>query len=273
MSHYTAPSGLTGELRKIRGRELVALTEARESDNADENGLAPILNGCWLSTIDPGPYRFMEAGDARPPWGRILKGDVVATMVKLRRWSTWADFDFDVQCKKCSENIRWTVNLDTDLKYKMLPASSAERIREGKPFEHVVDGRTVTFDLQTIAHESRAAAMMKRQRRTGTATPVDLIYAQTRTVEGIPPTDDRKVWAFIADLSQGDLYEMIDAYADPDCGIQTEIKIRCQGCRLVQAIDLPLLGRQFFAHRRAKPKAEEMEEGEEAEMAGSSAGG
>jgi hypothetical protein len=254
-----APSGLTAEVRKIRGVELVNLAEQAD-DAAPSDAFGQVLGSCWLRTINPGPYPFVKGdSEERPPWGRILKGDVLFAFVFLRRISMpdGDTYDFDVRCEECRNRYGWSVNLAKDLTVKRLPAESAEKLRKGESFETKIgDGRVVRFNLQTTTQEDPMLRLMKQQKR-GRSTFVDVLAAQTTAIEGVNP-DLRARWRFLSELDLDDLYRLRDAFEDPDCGLDTAIQTRCtkRACGWVQDVNLPL-GRTFFAPRRRRKEAEE----------------
>lgn len=255
------PSRLAAKVRKIKGAELNAL--AQESDEATaDGGFGTVIGPCWIETVDVGPYPFLRAGDAKPPWSRMLKGDMLYTFIYLRRISMpdGNTYDFDVQCEECQERYPWTLKL-TDLPVKRLSQESFDRLRSQRHFEaKLSDGRRVSFNLQTIAQEDDIAALMKRQKREK-ATVVDILAAQTVEIEGVN-TDMRAKWRFLADLDMDDLLNLQEQFEAVDCGIDTAIKTRCTNrrCRWTQDINLPL-GKSFFARRRRaeKPIPEEDE--------------
>lgn len=253
-----APSGLTAEVRKIRGVELVRLAEQAD-DEAETNAFGQVLGACWVRTIDPGPYPFVKAdSEERPPWARILKGDVLFAFVYLRRISMpdGNSYDFDVRCEECRKRYGWTIDLSKDLTTKALPAESVERIKRGEAFEtRMSDGRLVRFALQTTDQEAPMLRLLKQQKRTRT-TFVDVLASQTVSIEGVNP-DLRARWRFLSELDLDELYGLRDAFEAPDCGLDTAIQTRCTRpqCGWVQDVNLPL-GRTFFAPRR-KPKADE----------------
>ena len=65
--------------------------------------------------------------------------------------------------------------------------------------------------------------------------------------------DIRKRWRWADDLDLDDLQDLQQAYADADCGYDTEIEVQCMHCSNVQAIDLPL-GRTFLVPDRSRRK-------------------
>ena len=68
----TCPSGLSGEIRGLKGKEgkLLADRAAARSGSTFEK----ILAGCWLATIDPGIYDLPDNGAV--DWSRVLVAEL-----------------------------------------------------------------------------------------------------------------------------------------------------------------------------------------------------
>jgi hypothetical protein len=275
----TFPSTMVGDLRKIRGQEIAEVAEQVDGGGAADGGFSAILGGCWVSTIDRGPYpshvfeaappkmprRDRRAGAYRTPaeptsttggpdWRRALKGDLVAGVIHLCRISITDgdDYEFDVPCRACGKPIEWELKL-SDLPVRVLPPDSLKRLRAGEPFEATVAGRKVLFDLQTHAGEEPVAALMKQQQRK-TATIVDALASQVRSVDGVG-SDLRARWAWLADLSMGELQDLQEEMEDADCGVDTGIRVGCARCSYEQEVNVPLDRRLFSPRRRKRPRA------------------
>jgi hypothetical protein len=262
MPTLQAPSGLVGDVRKIKGTELIKLAE-RVDDTGPDGGFGTVLSGCWLCTTDPGPYSFVQAGDAKPDWSRMLKGDTLYAFVFMRQISMpdGDDYDFDVHCEECRRRYGWTVQL-SKLAVKKLPAASGERVRAGEPFEaRLPDGRVVRFGLQTIAQEAPITKLMRQQKRQQ-ATMIDALVGQIISIDGVGP-DIRARHRAVSDLDMDDLYGLREQFDEHDCGLETSIQTRCTNreCRWEQDVNLPL-GRTFFARRRRAREIETDEENE-----------
>lgn len=265
------PSTMVGDLKKMSGREIAEVAEQADGGGSADGGFATILGGCWIATLDRGPYpahvfepeerkpnRKERRAGAREPekltytgpdWRRVLKGDLVAGMLHLTRVSITDgdDYGFDVPCRSCGKSIPWELQL-SDLPVRVLPEKSIEKIRAGEPFEASVAGKKVLFDLQTVASEEPVLALMRREGRK-VVTIVEILAAQVRSVEGVS-NDLRARWNWLNDLSLGELQDLQHAVEDVDCGVETNIEIRCS-CNYVQEVDLPL-GRRLFEPRRRR---------------------
>lgn len=249
-----APSGLAGDVRKIKGGELIKLAESAD-DTGPDGGFGAMISACWLRTTDAGPYSFVQVGDTKPDWQRMLKGDALYAFVFLRQISMGDDYDFDVQCEECKKRYGWTLRL-SELPVRKLSEKAAEHFRSGEPFETTVAGRTVRFALGTIAQEGPITKLMKKQKRE-VGTMVDTLCAQTISIEGVnPDINARHRW--LSDLDLDELHELRAAFDEHDCGIETLIQTRCtkRTCRWEQDINLPL-GKTFFARPRRRPTEEE----------------
>lgn len=257
MPTLEAPSGLVGEVRKIRGAELITLAEAA-GDTSPDGGFSSVLSGCWVRTEDPGPYAFVLAGDTKPDWSRVLKGDALYAFIYLRQISLSDDYDFDVQCEECKRKYGWTIKL-SDLPVRKLSEENAARLRRGDPFEAHVREKLVRFNLQTIAQEGPITKLMKQQRRQ-VSTMIDALAAQIVSIEGVKP-DIKARHRFISDLDLDELHSLREALDAPDCGLETGIETVCtnRACQWTQDVNLPL-GKSFFARRRRQPAQEPPEE-------------
>lgn len=248
-----APSGLVVEMRKMRGAEVVALAE--RADDAGAGKFGAIVGPCWVRTVDPGPYSFVLEGDAKPPFDRMLTGDMLAAFVFLRRISMpdGNHYDFEVRCERCGKGYGWRVRLDEHLRTQPLPAASVERLRRGEAMETHVDGRAVRFHLQTIGHETLVEKMLRKQKRQ-VATIVDLLAARIVSVEGLKPGEAAR-WDWVSDLAIDDLYGLRDAMDEQDCGLDTLLRTACEArdCRWEQDVVLPLGGSFFLPKRRPRP--------------------
>lgn len=254
--HITLPSRLVGDVRKIRGTEITVIAEQSDGAGAGDGGFSTLLGGCWLQTVDRGPYPDAAfSGDPeKPAWARVLKGDLLTGIIFLRQFSlTDGDvYAFDVQCEGdgCKKNIPWELKL-SQLPLKWLPEASAERLKAGQPFETSVAGKKVLFDLQTLAQEEPVLRLMKQQKRAK-GTIVDVLAGQIRSVEGVGP-DIRARWRWLSELSMGELFDLRAAMEEHDCGIETELEVVCQNraCQLEQTVNLPL-ARRFFSPRKKR---------------------
>lgn len=237
----TCPSGLTGRIRGLKGKELDLLGDKKAIRKGDlfDN----LLRACWLETEDPGPYDF---GSGSPNWSRVLVADRFYVLLQIRQ-TTYPDepYSFRTTCAddNCAEPFIWDIDLD-DLPVKMLPEESLEKLRNNDPFIAEVAGYKIQFRLTTGADEKKGAKFLKGlQQRI-----VDVLNLRIVAVEGVEGKDKRK---WLDDLELRDHRDMLDAFDEHDGGIETEIEVECPSCGHIFPIDLPF-GREFFLPRRRR---------------------
>jgi hypothetical protein len=271
----TFPSTMVGDLRKFSGREVAQIAEQVDGVGTADGGFAAILGGCWVATLDRGPYpahvfgaeatpigkpvrrkghrpdQLVEVKGDVPNWPRVLKGDLVAGLIFLAQVSITDgdDYPFDVPCASCGKPVPWEIKL-SELEVKVLPEESIAKVRAGEPFETLVAGKKVLFDLQTVGAEEPVARLMKQQgRKTGTI--VDVLAAQVRSVEGVG-ADLKARWSWLADLALGDLQDLQYAVQDVDCGVETGFDVECKRCGYEFPTHVPLDRRLFSPRRRTR---------------------
>ncbi len=252
------PSGLVLEVRKMKGSELVTLAENASGTGAS-NPFGAILGPCTLDTLDPGPYRHLTAGGGKPSqWDRIMKGDLLAGVLFLRRISMEDGdlYDFNLRCAECEDPIPWTLRL-SKLPVRPFPPDSFARYKEGEPMiakvKHEGVEHVCRFWPGTVKQEDEVRDLNKTQRRRR-VTDLDLLAAQTVSIGD--PADPksmivsplgRRQW--FEDLSVGEVLEARRLYDEQDCGIDTALDVVCPGCGWRQTTAVPF-GRELF---RARP--------------------
>ena len=110
MSHVIeCPSGLRGQIRGLKVKELNILADRRLAKSGRQ--FDQILAGCWLETIEHGPY---VPGEQSLDWSKVLQGDRFYAMLKIRAVSLGADYAFAVVCQNaaCGHRFEWEVCLD-----------------------------------------------------------------------------------------------------------------------------------------------------------------
>lgn len=257
MSRLTLPSSLVGDVREIKGVEMAAMAEQADGGGSADGGFSKLVSACWNETLDPGPYTFFNAGDSKPAWNRVLKGDLIMALVGLRKISLPEGhmFEFDAHCDECHGRIPWEVNLD-DLTVKKLPDTSIARLKANEDFEAMAKGLKLHYRLQTLEQEEPVRKFMKQMNRKK-ATLVDVLFGQVTRIDGIGTNDLRARWRFLSELSMGDLFQLEQEMEAQDCGLQTKIEVKCRNaeCQWEQEINLPLLNRRFFALRKKRQTA------------------
>lgn len=250
------PSGLKVELRKLRGQELIDLAE-RARSNAPQR-ISQIVAPCSVAVIDPGPYPFVLA-DKPVPWGKLLRGDLIAALLALRVASVPDGdvYDFPVRCERdeCHARYEWRIqSITNDLPVRRLSDEAKARLASGDArFEaHTLSGVRVTYKLMTEEDDEPIRKLMKLLERKA-ITMVETLAAQTRSIEGVTedPNDIRKRQRFFASLDYDELLDLRQKLDEQDCGVDSEIRTTCTECGWEQDLNLPF-GKTFFMP--GKPK-------------------
>ncbi len=243
------PSGLSLEIRGLKAKEaniLADASQARRGQTFDQ-----ILAGCWLSTRSAGVYTPRPNGSLE--WGKVLVCDRFYTIVQIRV-ATWGEhYSFPVQCREqmCRHKFDWSLNLNSDLVYKVLPEESRRIFQESNRFEVIIPslGRKVVFSLQNGAMEVKAG--QDARVRKDKAMTVSLAHRIVE-IEGVAALDKLR---FIDELDLGDAQAIMDALDDADGGLETQVEVECQMCGAQQEVELPL-GREFWLPSK-RPKVEQ----------------
>lgn len=267
------PSGLIFEARKLRGAELATLAAATERRDAG-SGVAEILRATWLSTVEPGPYRFVGAGGAAPDFKRLVNGDVLAALVQARRAVLGDLVDFTARCETCgARNDDLEANLG-ELELKPIPQATVQAMQSGDALEaKLLDGRKVKFALATMKTDAYLREQHKQMKRrpewaTHKATKIDLTAAQISWVEGLENAKGENVSAefvkrleWLLGMDVDWIYDLQGKMTEADGGMDTGVEFTCRECGWEQKTDFPL-GRDFFSPKKKKAATRKTEEGE-----------
>ena len=252
-SVIVCPSGLSGEIRKLKGKEAKLLGDraaARSGSMFDS-----ILDGCWLRTLDPGIY---DLGEGQPSWSKVLVGDRFYTLLRIRALTFGEVYPFATQCSsaECRERFEWEINL-SELPVKPLPESSKEALRAGNRLQaRLESGERVWFKLLTGADEVRASKNLKTSRDGA------LLAALGSRIIEIEGVAERQKRTFLEDMDLDEMAALLDRFDEADGGVETSIEIECPHCYSIQDIDLPF-GRGFFLPRAKAAAEAEKEEAEQ----------
>lgn len=249
-SVITLPSGLKGRVRNMKAKEISAAA-AFKPGKGTVSPVDAVLNGCWLETIDPGPYK-LEAGLLKlPPWEKVIAGDRFVALANIRQM-TWGDFEWKIRCEdpmcvRSKKPFIWSLDL-SQLAVKPLPQASIEKLRAGDNlFTMEVAGKHCTFRLQVGADEGSTPDLE-------TVPPEErmLVVAAFRflSVEGVEKKD---IPAWVGELDLPDLMALEEKFDAPDGGIQTRIGVVCPECDLEFAADIPFGDRDFLAPKKKRP--------------------
>jgi hypothetical protein len=236
----TCPSGLTGEVRGLKGREAQMLSDR----NAVRSGtfLDKILDACWLKTSAWGPYKSAESG--KPDWKNVLVGDRFYILLQIRVASFGAEYAFKTPCQNCRKQIEYEVQLDRDLQIKSLSAADAAAFAAAEPFTvKTATGKAVTYRLPIGTDEVRAA-----RQANGDGAFLDALGQRIVSIEGEP-----SVGAFLENADFADLLDLLNQMDEHDCGVETTITIDCPHCFATQDVQLPFV-RDFFVPTSGRRK-------------------
>lgn len=242
------PSGLTLEIQPLKGETIAALT--REANKPNSAAADIMLQHAVQSVVEPGPYPF-EPG-SKPKWGSVLQGDKFAALVDIRAFTLGKEYAFRVRCRDsaCKQSFEWEIGLD-ELPRRKLPESSATALKTANRFETTLpDGRTLTFKL--LLGSDEAVLMKMRRNNGGQVGPIDALVIRTLSIEGCKPTDHAYREVFHR-LGWQEVFDLIEAVQEPDCGVETKFEVACTFCGLEQEIELPF-DRDFFSPTRKSRK-------------------
>lgn len=237
----TCPSGMRGTVRGLKGKEMNLLSDrkkARSGDLYDD-----LLKACWLETLDPCIYTFGQDVN----WDQVLVGDRFYTLLQLRQATYPGEpYSFKVRCsdRECGRSFEWDLDLD-DLPVKKLPEASAEAVKTGQPLVVDVDNHNVSFMLQFGKDEKRLRRRIKNADDGVIATLASRIHSVSDSVGG--PVANATAW--LEDLEFADMRNLLDAFDEHDCGVETSIEIECPYCADVQETQLPFEA-GFFLPRK-----------------------
>lgn len=253
------PSGLAGEVRKLKIRETKMLADIGQAKKVSTYNA--IYDAVWLKTKDASIYTF--DGGSTPPWGKVLLGDRLTLFIQVWGLSSDWTFDFDLQCggKLCREQFGWSLDLRT-LPVKELPEASKEIIRAGGLFETEVDGMVVTFRLATGEDEDALSKLRKKHAGemwlAGLANQIVSISGLV-TPQGIQiekPSFHRKM-AWLEDLDQDQGLDLLAQFQEVDCGTETTIEVACPHCGLIQKVEVPFDAMPTTKKRRSQTSDQE----------------
>jgi hypothetical protein len=236
--NIVCPSGLTGEIRGLKGKEGKLLSD-RSAARAGST-FEKILAGCWVGTTDPGVYEL--PADGALDWSKVLVADRFYTLLQIRALTFGDDYAFSVQCPSptCRERFEWTLNLQ-ELPVVRLSDATRAAFKTGNRFETTLprDGRKVWFRLMTGADEARAAAALKPGRDGMLLAALALRIVE---IENVPDLEKRR---FLDEIEMADATALLDQFDEADGGVETSIEVECPSCLGVQDVQLPF-ERGFF---------------------------
>jgi hypothetical protein len=252
-SEITCPSGLKGEIRKLKVKDEAMFTDPRLIKSG--RIISELCKRCWEKTLDIGPYDFP---DGNVDWNQVLQGDAYWMFMQIRKASYGELYEFSDQCRNCRSRVEWSVNLDTDLVMKKLPEASEEAFKAGLPMETTLeDGRAVHFRL-LLMNDNQAISNLKETRKLPWRYAA--VAQRLLSVEGVGDTKFELI-RFMEDLDAGEADLLEEKVEAADCGVDTDITITCDKCFYDQVITLPFEASFFRRRKRSKGSGRSAENG------------
>jgi len=229
----TLPSGLAGEVRGLKGREVKLLGESK-------NPYFDVLDGCWVGTTAPGPYTLHDG--VKPRWSEVLAGDIMTALLKVseatfgtERVVNWACTDRN--CRGTTAELNPTpINVARDIKIRPLAPALLAAFSAGNRVEITVAGVKVWHRLQTGATLDAAF----RTAGTGGADLFHMLAGQIDEIEGVRQFDQDKV-AWLEDLELADLRILGKMMQSHECGPEQSFETQCAFCKRSQSVPFPFI--------------------------------
>lgn len=238
----TCPSGLSFRSREILISDQDILADKRLVKSGEV--VDALLGACHEETLEAGPYRF---GTGKVRWGEVLQGDRLAALIRLRQLTHGDGYEFSARCPSRGCRARFDYRIDlNDLRFQDLSEESRAIVAAGGDFETHFDGTAVRFRLLTGADERKLQALMRGA--AGKELSTSLAYRIT-SVDGVDAKDKRK-WLEGHGLSA--LCELLAAFDEVDCGVDTDIAIDCPVCGDEVEIAVPFDDQFLLPRRRRK---------------------
>lgn len=240
----TCPSGLRGNIRKAKVRDIDDLHSAPSGGN-NVAAYCKLLQACWQQTLDKGPYRWDGEPDVIP-WNQVVSGDLFYMLIALRRALHGGDYDYRVTCKECNAKpFKWRVNLDKDLDERPMSDEVKEvlsRPEKDRLFKaELKDGSELVFKPGVAALEGRIDPNERPLIRA--------VLPRILTLAG--EAQQKKLREVLLDMD-ADIFDDLRAkLLDVECGIDTDILVRCPSCNATQVSSLPF-GRKYFFPRSTR---------------------
>lgn len=254
MSQVKCPSGLILDTRGLSikdGRYLSDDDLFRTGEIEDK-----MMSACIEAVIDPGIYQLDERG--KLPWGKVLLGDRLASLIGIRQ-KTYPNMMLTVpiKCpvKSCREPFEWDVDLDKFVAERMqpLPEQTKALMKSGERCKAQVPGKNkwIKFRLKN-GDDRRAWLAWRNKRKAGTTKQREKFNELTHAlifwdieIEGIARDNIDANLDFLESLTLWEGSDLRAAMEAFDCGLNTEIEIRCPYCAHEMVIDLPF-DKTFF---------------------------
>lgn len=248
----TLPSGMTGEIRGMKGREAQALADPTLTRSG--KSVEIMLEACFLSVVEPGVYSF-EPG-SKPKWTNVFLADRFQALIDIRIATWGAEYEFALQCGECRERYDWELDL-RELPRKLMPEETRAQLKEGhNRFTcEGPDDSEITFKLANGADEATIAKL--RRQNKGRWGIVDALAVQVVNVSSIMPRDaqqdrpsQKAIRGWLEELDLLPLRAVLDAIQAHDGGVETDIETECPLCQWRQEVALPFDGTFFYPKKK-----------------------
>jgi hypothetical protein len=256
----TLPSGMSGEIRGLKGKDGRYLTDEEVIRGNELEDF--ILQHCWTRTIDAGPYALKGA---EPDWDGILVGDRSYALIAARVASyPGKEYPLKLQCGQvfCKRKFEWEIQLADLLaqRTKKLSPEHAEIFKGGNRFVETIPGtdKKFTFKLKTggdakrtmLRIENKKTGPKRQQERQNLM--VDSLASSIVEIEGVEKKYDA-IFDFLEDLELGSIDALLPLMQSYDCGVDTSIEVDCTKCKSTMMVNLPF-ERAFFLPSSAAAK-------------------
>lgn len=243
------PSGLAGEIRKLKGTEADVLADQKAAKKGET--FDAVLGGCWLRTEDPGPYRIAEGGSV--PWSKVLVCDRFVALMAIRIATYGPVYAFKAHCDKkdggCDHRFEWEINLESQLPIFDLPEESRVAIRENRNrFETEADGKRVVFKLLNGEDEWKGGKKLAENKSQLMTTALSNRIVE---VEGV---NRAQVERWVRNLDLDIQLDMLASFEKVDGGVETALEIECPECDRPFEVSPPFAGADFWLPRRQSRK-------------------
>lgn len=272
------PSRLVLEGRPFGGKELVLLGDQKGSSRsaAAVGAILGAVAGCWVETVDAGPYPGLTEGPGRPGnLSRLMWGDILKALAEIRR-ATFPDkrstigmqledgspderpmgdvLDFDVNCERCGALIPWCVDLRVICEERVRPidpeVARLISLSQAIPFT-TPSGVKVEWNPSTPAMDDALRTFLKKQPGRNKETPVDFVAKHLAAVhvKGVD-TNLRSLHRWCLEkCPPNDIDAIVRDINDRQPSFDNEEYIRCEECGAQQVIVLPFVGPSFAQPR------------------------
>lgn len=247
------PSGLRVRVSKLKVRQFKLLGNRKALETGET--FDSFLRSCAQEVVDPGPAYPSYTPGTVFDWKAALQGDRFTALLGVRRVTHPDNFEFDVQCARCGDEVGWSVDL-AKLPVVRYPASSVEAFVRREELIVEVAGRRVFYRLMTGAEEERIRNHLERLKKSDSRTRkhpfdpiVDAAIARLSKVEGLKPADVRD---WYEDLDADEMLKIGRALEATAGGVETEISVvhsedpRCGG---TTKVELPFGSKEFWIPR------------------------